>query len=142
MCFLVQRLTLSLATGAISTRDVTATRLVFQRLAKAKLEFQLAAAKAMLKAKDKRYRPFRLPIKPATLAVWESSSNKELANQAKSLLELFTISDKPPVEYITSAADRAQYVLGKRHYENLCMGCHLQNGEGADTKGPDRKSVV
>ncbi len=133
---LQQRLTLSLAAGAISSQDVSATRLAFQRLSSAKLELQLSAAKAMLKAKDKRYRPFRLPVKPATLASWEKSDNKELSGQAKLLLELFSFSDKPPVEYITSAAHRAQYALGKRHYEHLCMGCHLKNGEGADTKGP------
>lgn len=77
--------------------------------------------------KSGKYKPIKLS---GELAAGFSDS------QQKQLAKLFVIGGEAEKSLIVTDADKAQYKLGEKHYQKICLGCHQPNGKGLQFVAP------
>jgi len=81
--------------------------------------------------------PLTLTAEPAAL-VTIASANNDLGNAARQVLDGLNWPGKPaPVApTVTRTAEQeARFQAGKTQYAQLCVGCHMDNGQGAEHVG-------
>ncbi len=85
-------------------------------------------------AKDKQFKP--MPIKDLkTLDLVATISAIDEAQQ-KQLVALFEQGTGKQVSFLRTEADKKQFKEGEAHYQRICLGCHMDHGNGQQYIAP------